>query len=45
MPFFTKKPVTIEARKFAMEIAEDERAWESLAEWCHGLTRGTKLPA
>lgn len=43
MPFFTKKPITIEARQFTRDIAKDDHEWEKLANWCSGLARGYKL--
>lgn len=42
MPYYRKKPVVIEARKFDAVTIRDG---EDLAAWCGGRLRGTRLAA
>ncbi len=49
MPFFRKKPVVIEARRFDLEASQeglkDSRyIYTPLERWCGGLIRGVCLP-
>ena len=37
MPFFSKKPVVIEARHFTPAVAASDWKWTELADWCGGM--------